>query len=832
MTGAIAGSPEPGPRRPGAADPIAAARRETRRRLEAWAGGLAGVVLITSLATLLLGWGLGLDALVRIDASAPAMVPPTAMCLSALAAALLLRLPPGWSRAAASAPKPAETETETEGRSIWVRAGIALATAAGIYAAVRIATTVYAYMQAPPDAVDRMALGTSVGVLLAAICAVAATGQGRLADRTVSILCAVGATLTLTALGAWVLDRDAHETTLVLVGMSPQTSAALTMMFLATLLSRPDFQLMRNASGPGVGSRAARILLPLSLLGPLLLAEVALLVADRGLLDVSVLASALGAALAMTAAATVLRLAGLRNREEALARRQEAQMRAALDGIDAAIFVFGPDHRLRMTNRGAERLSAGARSPARWLFEERFHALGDRRRLRPEESPARRLLEGTRRHDLWVGWMDPGGAEHALRFGLRRPAEGELQVLSVQDETQGWALRENLSRTERLDAIGQMAGGVAHETANIFGVIRLSADTALLAGDAETTDRRLHAIQIACGRGAELTERLLALVRNRAAEAESIDLAPALEEAVEIARAALPDTIRIELAPPPEGTRIHAARVDLQAAVLNLAVNARNAILEQRRTAAQDGADPDAAGPPGGLIRISATRNGTLRLTVADDGPGMPDWLLSRAADPFYTTRLTEGGSGLGLAMVDTFARRLGGTMELVSAPGQGVEATLVLPLHGAVAGDPPLAEDEDGGLLRLGPRRLAGRRILVVEEDPGFGGLVLELLEAVGAVAVTARTGEEALELARAGPRFDLLLTDVLLPGGINGLHLAQRIQAEPSQAAAGRTPVIYLSNYVDPLERDAPHVPGLFLRKPVGAAMLVNAMDISLAD
>ncbi|MDF2235051.1 ATP-binding protein [Albimonas sp. CAU 1670] len=827
MTGAITGSSEPGPRCQGSADPFAAARRETRRRLEAWAGGLAGVVLITSLATLLLGWGLGLDALVRIDVSAPAMVPPTAMCLSALAAALLLRLPPGWSRAAAAAPKLAEAQ----GRSTWTLAGIALATAAGIYAAVRIATTVFAYIQAPPEAGDRMALGTSVGVLLAAICAVAATGHGRLADRTVSILCALGATLTLTALGTWVLDRDAYDTTLAFVGMSPQTSAALTMMFMATLLSRPDFQLMRNASGPGVGSRAARILLPLSLLGPLLLAELAILAADRGLLDVSVLANALGAALAMTAAATVLRLAGLRNREEAQARRQEAQMRAALDGIDAAVFVFGPDRRLRMTNRGAERLSAGARSPARWLFEERFHALGDRRRLRPEESPARRLLEGTRRHDLWVGWMDPGGAEHALRFGLRRPADGELQVLSVQDETQGWALRENLSRTERLDAIGQMAGGVAHETANIFGVIRLSADTALLAGDAETTDRRLRAIQLACGRGAELTERLLALVRNRAAEAESIDLAPALEEAVEIARAALPDTIRIELAPLPEGTRIHAAPVDLQAAVLNLAVNARNAILEHRAAAAKDGGG-DASRPAGGLIRISATRNGALRLTVADDGPGMPEWLLSRAAEPFYTTRLTEGGSGLGLAMVDTFARRLGGTMELASSPGQGVEATLVLPLNGAVAGDPPHREDEESAPLRLGPRRLAGRRILVVEEDPGFGGLVLELLETVGAVAVTARTAEEALELAHAGPRFDLLLTDVLLPGRIGGLRLAERIQTEPLQAAQGRTPVVYMSSYVDPLERDAPHVPGLFLRKPVGAATLVNALDISLAD
>ncbi|SFJ02234.1 ATP-binding protein [Albimonas pacifica] len=761
----------------------------TRRRLETWSRTLAALVLVETLAVLALGWGLGVETLVRLSPQGAAMVPATATMLGGIAAALLLQLHGGPALRAA-------------GR--WA-AGVA-----AVVAALRGSSIAISYLQAPPGAGDRMALATSLGLLLAGLAVFCVGGRSWLAERVVSSVGALGLTLALAGLGAWLLDRAAYDTSIVFTGMAPHTAASLVALFLAALLARRDSRLARVAFGPGAGSRAARLLLPLAVLGPLLLAELAIEIDARGLMHSSLWSTALAAALALVSTVTVLRIAALRNRQEALLRAEETRLRTALDGIDAAVFLFGRDRRLKMSNAGALRLCAGEASPEAWLFKTRFHALGDRRRLTEAERPARLLLEGRSAGDLFVGWQDRRGAEHALRFSLRRGADEEMMILSVLDETQGWILRENLTRTERLDAIGQMAGGIAHEMANIFGVARLSADTALLTGAPEAQARHLRAIQGACARGAGLTGRLLGLTRDQPDDAERFRLAPALDAFAEIARAALPASVALSVherrqdgADAGDEAWLRVSPSDFQAALLNLAINARNAIVE--------------SGAATGRIEVLATVGETIRIAVRDDGPGMSPGVLGRAAEPFYTTRLGRGGSGLGLAMVDNFARKAGGSLQLAAAPGGGASVELTLPRAAADPAAPEAAEDAAPSL--------AGRRILLVEDDPAFADVSAELLLAMGAEVSRTATGEEALALVESGAAFDLLLTDVMLPGEMDGYRLATGVQA-----ALGPTPVIYLSGYADALSRAGRDTPGLVLRKPPSATALVNTVDLAL--
>ncbi len=754
----------------------------TRQAIRNWAGRLSGMVLLTALLVLV-AWGLGIERLVRPVPNGAAMVPATALALIAVAGAQLLLH--GTLRRSPHAAR-------------------ALAVGAAIFCAVRIGLTVEAYLAAPPGSEDRMALASSMGILAAAVGTFSASLRGRAAEITTTAIGATGLLFAMTALATFFLDHDAYATTLIFIGMAPHSAACIGLLFMAVLLSRPDLGLVRAAFGDGTGSRVARRFFPLALLGPLLLAELAISVTRSGLLNSSIWFNALAAGIALLSFVTVLRVAMYRNAEAIQAQREQTRLRTALDGLDAAVFLFNADRRLMMVNRGAERISSDADSLQDWLFESRFHTLGERRILRPEDNPVRALLRGDRTEDVFVGWFDPQRQERALRFCLRRHPGSELLILSVLDETQGWALRENLSRTERLDAVGQMAGGIAHEMANIFGMIRLGTDTALLTEDPAVMRKHLALIQTACGRGADLTERLLSLTRDRPQEAEIVDLRELLADFETVARATLPAELPFRAVLPKAGELlVRVVPTDLQAALLNLVFNARNAIVESDMT--------------GGRIRLVVTKGDQVRLAVEDNGPGMPAWILARAAEPFYTTRLARGGTGLGLAMVDNFVRRSNGSMSVRSSPGEGTTVALALPAAGAstMAAEPARQETRD----------LAGRRVLVVENDPLFGNILSDLLMLQGADVAKALTAEDALRIVQSDPSFDILVTDINLPGAMGGYALAERLSRAQSPV-----PVVYLADYADTPSDDGRSVPGLLVRKPISATAIINAIDLSL--
>ncbi|WP_353472919.1 ATP-binding protein [Salipiger sp. H15] len=746
------------------------------------AAGMASLlVLLLAAVVLIPGWGLGLDLFVRLRAGLPAMVPSTASGLGAVALAQLLQM---------AAPRIAR------------RAGsllAALTTAWALAASLRI---VAAYSAAAPAPGDRMALATALGLFLAAAATLAAGLPRPRAPRIAAAIATAGTLLALVGLDGYVIDIEAIFGSILLTGMSPLTAVGLLLLFGSVLMSTARHSWVAIVAGEGRGSRAARRILPLAVLLPFVLSLLSLGISNSGILHPHILLSALSVLVLLAGAFAVLRAAAYANVREAMTGAVLARMRSALDGLDAAVFLFGRDGTLQLANGGAEALCAGAASCEDWLFSARFHSLGDRRVLGPDETPARALFAEEAPADRFVGWIDPEGNEHALRFCLHRQPDTGIAVLSVFDETQGWILRENISRSERLDAVAQMSGGIAHEMANVLGVVQLSADTALKTGDAARALTRMEAIRAASRRGSAMIDRLLGLARTPGDETGVSDLALLLPEVAALARQVLPANIRLELAACDGPVPVRVPESEMQAAVLNLVLNARNAISETRST--------------GGHIALALEDGPDVTLRVADDGPGMSEAVLRRARDPFFTTRLNDGGTGLGLAMVDSLARRAGGRLELTSTPGEGTVILLSLP---AAAGE----TGEARGAPNLPD--LAGLSVLVVEDDPQFMDSIADALRLSGAAVALAVSAEEALAGLSARPAPDLLLTDIVLPGHIDGYHLAL--------LACERHPglkVIYLSGYAAPTTEAGRSVPGLLLRKPVRLAELLNAVILSL--
>ncbi len=378
---------------------------------------------------------------------------------------------------------------------------------------------------------------------------------------------------------------------------------------------------------------------------------------------------------------------------------------------------------------------------------------------------------------------------------------------NLQAESERLALsEEKLRRTEKMEALGQLTGGVAHDFNNLLLVIRGNLD--LLHGRVvdESAEGLLGAAEEAVQRGAELTKQLLAFGRQAPLSPEAVDLNATVLEMEALLARTLGEQVQIETTLDPA---LWPATVDiglLKNAILNLALNARDAM------------------PEGGsliLATANSQRNGAssagsehddyVALSLRDSGIGMSEAVQSRAFEPFFTTKAPGQGSGLGLAMVYGFMEQSGGLVEIDSESGSGTEVTLLLP-RASAASLPRAAGDREAG------EPGEGERVLVVEDDPHAGATVAQQLEDLGYRARLVQDAETALTLLEHGEPVDVLLTDLVLPGELRGTDLATRARRlRPALAC------VFMSGYADraPLPDAAER-----LAKPFGRAELANAL------
>lgn len=385
-------------------------------------------------------------------------------------------------------------------------------------------------------------------------------------------------------------------------------------------------------------------------------------------------------------------------------------------------------------------------------------------------------------------------------FAERGRARRALDAARAERE----AALESLAYGQRMEALGRLAGGVAHDINNVLQAVLGGARLIVKRSNDQGVHRLAQLVSEAAERGGAVTRRLLAFARRDSLEAEALAVPPLLEGVREVLAHTLGAAVQVRLRIDPGLPPVMADRAQLETVLVNLAINARDAMM-----------------PKGGALEIGAVADNIerqhrlglapgryVRLSVSDTGRGMDSETLRRATEPFFTTKEKGQGTGLGLAMAQGFCEQSGGAMEIVSVVGKGTRVTLWLPQAQAVAAAPRQPRPAE-----------AERRchVLLVDDEPEVLAVLAAGLRDRGHRVVPAGGGLEALGAITDDPTFDLLVTDLSMPG-IDGLKLI-----EEARRLRPGLPAVLVTGFVaeaeDELEQAAEAGPMAVLRKPVTA-------------
>jgi nitrogen-specific signal transduction histidine kinase/CheY-like chemotaxis protein len=384
------------------------------------------------------------------------------------------------------------------------------------------------------------------------------------------------------------------------------------------------------------------------------------------------------------------------------------------------------------------------------------------------------------------------------------------------DITEQRRAHELMVQAQKMEAVGQLSSGLAHDFNNILTVI-LGNLTALAddpSSRPQVASDFIHPAMDAARRGSELIKGLLSFSRKHPLETSTVDLNPQLEAMDKLVRRTLPATVALHIHTAPQPLNVQLDPHQLQNALLNLILNARDAI-ETR-----------------GTITLSchravldATRAAFLNLLqgsyaciqVKDDGCGMDAATRARIFEPFFTTKTPGRGTGLGLAMVYGFVRQTCGAVVVTSEPGLGTQITLWLPTLTQASVTP-----QEAPAANAPPPEATQNLALLVEDDPSVRQIVRRLLLDVGYAVIEAETGTEALQILDQTPGIQLLLSDIVMPGGVDGRQVARH-----ALTMGGIPQIVLMSGYA-PDSDLLPNVP--LLSKPFTKAQLTAALTATL--
>jgi signal transduction histidine kinase len=404
--------------------------------------------------------------------------------------------------------------------------------------------------------------------------------------------------------------------------------------------------------------------------------------------------------------------------------------------------------------------------------------------------------------------LDDVGEVMARASDRLRGATAELERRVAQAVASFEQSQHALVQAQKLEALGRLTGGIAHDFNNVLQTLSTGLQ-ALQHGAAEGQHELLARCQRAVARGTELARQLMAFGRVQEARVETIDTGARLTEARHLLGGALPANIRLECQLGPGLWPITVDPAQLELALLNLVINARDGM------------------PGGGNVTLRGS-NVTLTperpdlpagdyvlLTLSDTGEGMSEEVMARALDPFYTTKGVGKGSGMGLPQAYGFARQSGGTLTLESRLGQGATVRMYLPRARKPLSPRPSA--------RTRPGLPAGKgKVLLVEDDGEVRDTVSAALREAGFEIHTAETADEALRRIEGGEPYDAVLTDVVMPGELSGLDLARHLRKRHP-----RTGVVVVTGYSE----RAVQLPGVqALPKPYGLAQAVDALNAAM--
>ena len=444
----------------------------------------------------------------------------------------------------------------------------------------------------------------------------------------------------------------------------------------------------------------------------------------------------------------------------------------------------------------------------------------DRRTAAARAGGIARYESRLRRSDgeyRWLSWTAVPEDGMLYCVGRDVTAEKDAQAALASAE-------EQLRQSQKMEAVGQLTGGLAHDFNNLLTGIAGSLEllhARLQQGRLQELERYITAAQGASKRAAALTHRLLAFSRRQTLEPKPTDVNRLIAGMDDMIRRTMGPEVQVEVV---TAGGLWSTLVDpsqLENALLNLCINARDAMPGGGRLVIEPGnrwLDERAAAerdlPPGQYVS----------LCVSDDGTGMPPEVASRAFDPFFTTKPIGQGTGLGLSMIYGFARQSGGQVRIYSEVGQGTMVCIYLPRHGVAVAESPAGDAPAAAIPRAEP----GQTVLVVDDEPTIRMLVTEVLEELGYVAIEAADGAAALAVLRSDIRIDLLVTDVGLPGGVNGRQVA-----DGARAVRPELKVLFMTGYAENAVLSHGHLaPGMHvLTKPFAIDALASRIKLLIA-
>ena len=514
------------------------------------------------------------------------------------------------------------------------------------------------------------------------------------------------------------------------------------------------------------------------------------------------------------------------SRTEVALADTERNFRLLVESLtDYALIMLDPDGRVTSWNPGAERIKGYKAEEIIGKHFGTFQIESDRTTGLPAKLLTTAAREGKFEGEGWRVRKDGSQFWASIVIYSIRDDHGELigfakvtRDISERREAQAAIerARQQMATTQKMEAIGQLTGGVAHDFNNLLMIV---------SGHVEILHRRLadpkltqaiEAIQTASRHGERLTRQLLSFSRQQSLDPDVIDLRSRIEIIRPMMASSLRENIRFVDAIAPDIWRIEIDTAEFELALLNVAVNARDAM------------------PNGGIFSMTAsntarapdTPTGPLRgqfvaIALKDTGNGIPADLIGKVFDPFFTTKAVGKGTGLGLSQVYGFAHQSGGTVTVESKSGMGTTVTIYLPRT-----DKALPESERKPHAETSaakqPRRSG--RILVVEDNSSVAQVTQSLLEQIGYETIRTDSATEALKLLDSGQQFDLVFSDIVMPGTINGIGLAERIKERHRGI-----PVLLTTGYSEGLKLAGSNFD--VLRKPFVVDTLEQAVQSAIA-
>lgn len=455
-------------------------------------------------------------------------------------------------------------------------------------------------------------------------------------------------------------------------------------------------------------------------------------------------------------------------------RESETQFRTLLETAPVAVILANTKGRISLVNKRAEDLFGYAR---RELLSQKLTDL-----LPEIDLTVFEKLDLKNRDDSEHQQVMPLFAQDQL--GNSKPVEVSLSATSsetgiavtclVQDVSDRAQLEAQLRQSQKMEAIGKLTGGMAHDFNNLLGVIIGNLDLAARKLDLSSPSyKRLETAKKAAERGAELTKRMLAVARRQTLQPKPTDINSMIVELTEI----LPRTLGPDIEMGYDLTEgLPPVLVDhsgLENVLINLALNSRDAMprggkfyitTHEWHLSADDSLTIHDDMKPGDYIHVAVT----------DNGEGMSKETLSRAFEPFFTTKERGKGTGLGLAMIYGFAKQSGGNVRMYSEPGVGTTIDLFLPVAKEAVKEQPELQEKAISNSRFGNLET----VLVVDDEYELLEVASTYVEEMGFRVLAATNGEQALRTLAKNPNIELLLTDIVMPGGINGVELAAAVR------------------------------------------------------